>query len=104
VGAHAQTPRPASVLTFKTEQVAAGVYAFITPEERRGFQSGNSIAIVGDDAVLVFDTGNVPSAIRRQIEAIRKLTSKPVRYVVNSHWHPDHNLAYEEAKFELEGR
>src|SRR5882672_12052032 len=81
-----------SILTFKTERVADGVYAFITPEERSGFQSGNSIAIIGDDGVLMFDTGNIPSSTRRQIAEIRKLTNKPVRYVVNSHWHPDHNL------------
>jgi cyclase len=81
-----------SVLTYRTVNVADGVYAFITPEERSGFQSGNSIAIIGDDGVLVFDTGNIPSSTRRQIAEIRRLTDKPVRYVVNSHWHPDHNL------------
>jgi len=81
-----------SVLSFRTVKVADGVYAFITPEERTGFQSGNSIAIIGDDGVLVFDTGNIPGSTRRQITEIRKLTDKPVRYVVNSHWHPDHNL------------
>src|SRR5689334_19408956 len=89
--AHAQRPMP-SVLTYKTEKVAEGIYAFITPEERSGFQAGNSVAIIGDDGVLVFDTGNIPSATRRQIAEIKKLTDKPVRYVVNSHWHPDHNL------------
>lgn len=85
-----------SVLTYRTVRVAEGVYAFITPEERTGFQSGNSIAIVGDDGVLVFDTGNIPGSTRRQIAEIRKLTNKPVRYVVNSHWHPDHNLGNSE--------
>lgn len=89
--AGAQRPMP-SVLTYKTEKIADGIYAFITPEERSGFQAGNSIAIIGDDGVLVFDTGNIPSATRRQIAEIKKLTDKPVRYVVNSHWHPDHNL------------
>jgi cyclase len=81
-----------SVLSYRTVKVAAGVYAFITPEERSGWQAGNSIAIIGDDGVLVFDTGNIPGSTRRQIADIRKLTDKPVRYVVNSHWHPDHNL------------
>jgi glyoxylase-like metal-dependent hydrolase (beta-lactamase superfamily II) len=92
VSAPAQARPSESVLTFKTEKVADGVYAFITPEERSGFQSGNSVAVIGDDAVLVFDTGNIPSSTRRQIAEIRTLTTKPVRYVVNSHWHPDHNL------------
>lgn len=92
----AQTRSMESVLTYKTERVADGVYAFITPEERTGFQSGNSIAIIGDDGVLVFDTGNIPSSTRRQIAELRKLTNKPVRYVVNSHWHPDHNLGNSE--------
>jgi len=89
--AHAQRAMP-SILTYRTEKVGEGIYAFITPEERSGFQAGNSIAIIGDDGVLVFDTGNIPSATRRQIAEIKKLTEKPVRYVVNSHWHPDHNL------------
>jgi len=81
-----------SVLTYRTVHVAEGVYAFITPEERSSFQAGNSVAIVGDDGVLVFDTGNIPSATRSQIAEIRRLTRKPVRWVVNSHWHPDHTL------------
>jgi cyclase len=93
--AQESNPYP-SVLTYRTVKVADGVYAFITPEERTGFQSGNSIAIVGDDGVLVFDTGNIPGTTRRQIAEIRKLTDKPVRYVVNSHWHPDHNLGNSE--------
>jgi cyclase len=90
--AWAQSRPMESILTYKTERVADGVYAFITPEERSGFQSGNSVAIIGDSGVLVFDTGNIPSSTRRQIAEIRKLTDQPVRYVVNSHWHPDHNL------------
>jgi glyoxylase-like metal-dependent hydrolase (beta-lactamase superfamily II) len=89
--AHAQD-RDSSILSYRTVKVAAGIYAFIRPEERSGFQAGNSIAIIGDDGVLVFDTGNIPTSTRRQIAEIRKLTDKPVRYVVNSHWHFDHIL------------
>jgi cyclase len=93
VSAQAQSPSDyPSVLTYRTVRIADGVYAFITPEERSSFQAGNSIAIVGDDGVLVFDTGNIPSATRAQIAELRRLTPKPVRWVVNSHWHPDHTL------------
>jgi len=102
--ARAQDPRSyPSVLTYRTVRVADGVYAFITPEERTGFQSGNSIAIVGDDGVLVFDTGNIPGMTRRQIAEIRRLTDKPVRFVVNSHWHPDHNLGNSEYRAAFPG-
>jgi glyoxylase-like metal-dependent hydrolase (beta-lactamase superfamily II) len=91
--AQAQSPSDyPSVLTYRTVRIADGSYAFITPEERSSFQAGNSIAIVGDDGVLVFDTGNIPSATRAQIAEIRRFTPQPVRWVVNSHWHPDHTL------------
>ena len=92
-----------SVTSYHTVKVADGIYAFITPEERSGFQSGNSIAIVGDDGVLVFDSGNIPSSTRRQIAEIRTLTDKPVKYVVNSHWHPDHHLGNSEYRAAFPG-
>jgi glyoxylase-like metal-dependent hydrolase (beta-lactamase superfamily II) len=102
--ASAQQPRQLeSVLSFKTVKVADGIYAFITPEERSGFQAGNSIAVIGDDGVLVIDTGNLPSSTRRQIAELRKLTSLPVRYVVNTHWHPDHNLGNAEYRAAFPG-
>ncbi len=85
-----------SVLSYQTIKVAKGVYAFVTPEERTGLQAGNSVAVVGDSAVLIFDTGAMPSVTRRQIAELRTFTNKPVRYVVNSHWHPDHTLGNHE--------
>jgi cyclase len=85
-----------SILSYKTVEVAKGVYAFIAPEERTGLQAGNSIAIVGDSAVMLFDTGAMPSVTRRQIAEIRAITSKPVRFVVTSHWHPDHHFGNDE--------
>ncbi|MGH7621516.1 MAG: MBL fold metallo-hydrolase, partial [Gemmatimonadaceae bacterium] len=51
----------------------------------------------------VFDTGNIPGMTRRQIAEIRKLTDKPVRFVVNSHWHPDHNLGNSEYRAAFPG-
>ena len=92
LNAHSSASGQGGPHTYRTIQVATGVYAFLTPEERSSFQSGNSIAVIGEDGVLVFDTGNIPGATRRQIAELRKLTDKPVRFVVNSHWHPDHNF------------
>jgi cyclase len=74
----------------ETVKVADGVYAFITAESNNAIVSGNSIAIVGDDGVLVVDSGNFPSETRKIIAEIRQLTPLPVRYLVHTHWHRDH--------------
>jgi cyclase len=52
--------------------------------------NGNSVVIVNESHVLVFDTFARPSSAWAVLAEIRKITRNPVRYVVNSHWHPDH--------------
>src|SRR5436190_8206367 len=47
----------------------------------------NSGVIVGDDAVMVIDAQATPLMAREVIRRIRKLTSKPIRYVVLTHYH-----------------
>jgi cyclase len=51
---------------------------------------GNSVAVLTDEGVLVFDSGAVPDTASAILKEIRTLTQKPVRYLVNSHWHWDH--------------
>src|SRR6202020_3586856 len=70
-------------------QIADGIYQFITAPD--GYvPNGNSVVIVNEKDVLVFDTFTRPSTARTVLAEIRKITDKPVRYVVNSHHHPDH--------------
>jgi cyclase len=71
-------------------QIADGIYLFRTAPYGEVGLDGNSIAIIGDDGVLVFDTNGTPAAAAAVLAQIRTLTSQPVRYVVNSHWHWDH--------------
>src|SRR4029453_7092379 len=78
--------------TFAVETVADGIYAFISPAPRTGFVQGNCVAVVGDDGVLVVDSGQYPALTRRMIAEIRKRTAAPVRFLVNTHWHGDHLL------------
>ncbi len=50
---------------------------------------GRTVFLVGDEAVLVGDPINIPAA-QQILEEIRRVTSKPIRYVVYSHSHWDH--------------
>ena len=80
---------------FDIKPVAEGVYAAIAKAAYK--VNCNAAIILLDDVVLVVDTHSKPSAARALIEQIRKLTDKPVRYVVNTHFHWDHyqgNQAY----------
>ena len=71
-------------------KVADGVYLFITTPYGDVGLSGNSVAILSDDGVLVFDANGTPETAATILGEIRKLTDKPVRYLINSHWHWDH--------------
>src|SRR5215469_14565197 len=80
---------------FDIKPVADGVYAAIAKPAFR--VNSNAAIILLDDGVLVVDTHSKPSAARALIEQIKKLTPKPVKYVVNTHFHYDHyqgNEAY----------
>lgn len=70
--------------------IAEGIFLFISPDQDDIEVDGNSIVIVNEHDVLVFDTNVLPSSAHAVLGEIRKITDKPVRYIVNSHWHPDH--------------
>jgi glyoxylase-like metal-dependent hydrolase (beta-lactamase superfamily II) len=72
--------------SFAITEVAPGVYAAIG---KPGIAS-NGAFIVSKDDVLVVDTHYRPSWAQDLIADIRKVTDRPVRYVVSTHWHNDH--------------
>ena len=49
----------------------------------------NVTAQIGPDGVVLVDTGNAASG-DKVLAAVRKLTDKPIRYIINTHAHPDH--------------
>jgi cyclase len=73
-------------------QVAEGVYVIRHPDAPDGFPQGNTTVVVGGREVLVVDSCYLPSSAREDIEQIRRWTDKPVRYLVNTHWHYDHTM------------
>ena len=73
-------------------EVAAGVYMIRHPDDPTGFPNGNTTVIIGEREVLVIDSCYLPSEARKDIEQIRRWTDKPVRYLVNTHWHGDHQM------------
>jgi cyclase len=80
---------------FDIKPMGDGVYAAIAKPAYK--VNCNAAIIVLGDSVLVVDTHSKPSAARALIEQIKKLTPKPVKYVVNTHFHWDHyqgNEAY----------
>ncbi|MFQ5527934.1 MAG: MBL fold metallo-hydrolase [Thermoanaerobaculia bacterium] len=81
------------------EQVRPGVWAALQPEPLR-FEDSNSIVIVSDTDVVVVDSQANPATSRTLIDRIRDLTDKPVRYLINTHFHSDHtraNFVYRDA-------
>lgn len=72
------------------EDLGDGVYVFRAAGDLEFWTSTNSVVIVCDDEVVVFDSPTRAVTARAVIDEIRKLTPKPVRVLINSHWHQDH--------------
>jgi glyoxylase-like metal-dependent hydrolase (beta-lactamase superfamily II) len=82
--AFAQAP----ALPFVLKEVGPGVYAAIDgPEHKAGSNAG---FVIGDDGVLVVDAFFTQDSAKALVAEIRRLTPKPIRYVVNTHYHADH--------------
>jgi quinoprotein relay system zinc metallohydrolase 2 len=86
--------RLASMAEFELQEIAPGVFAHqgqtaLMSEQNLG-DIANLGAVVGERAVAVIDTGGSPAEARMFLAALQQKTAKPIRYVINTHAHPDH--------------
>jgi len=69
--------------------IGPGLYAYISDND----SSANSTFLVGDKGILVVDTGLNSQEGGKLLEAIHSVSNLPIQYVVNTHYHPDHQGA-----------
>ncbi len=87
----------------EVREIAPGVFfrfSAISATDKTVFGGSNNIWVVFEDYVLVYDA-NFPKEAGDVIEAVKKTTDKPIRYVLDSHHHGDH--AYGNAVFAKAG-
>lgn len=80
--------------TLALREIAPGVFVHqgryeLQSPENRGDMSNSSV-VIGNDAVAVIDTLGSAQIGRELRAAIKAITDKPIRYVINTHMHPDH--------------
>ena len=74
--------------THRFQKIAEGVYFAVGTGSIHVMS--NSMVVIGDTDVLVVDSHVTPAAARALLKSIEALTDKPVRYLVNTHYHFDH--------------
>lgn len=81
---------------LRFEAVAPGLFVYRAPYELLAPSNGGAIAnvtvVAGDTAAAVIDTGNSYLAGTWLRAAAERVTDRPIRYVINTHMHPDHVL------------
>lgn len=101
---------PTHAADFALTQVADGVYVHHGQhlDIDEGYQGDicNLSVIIGQDGIAVIDSGGSRHTGAQLLQAIRVLSDKPIRYVINSHVHPDHtygNSAFQAEKPQFVG-
>jgi glyoxylase-like metal-dependent hydrolase (beta-lactamase superfamily II) len=75
---------------YHVERLGDGVWAVVRHDPVAFGNNANSLVVETDSGVLVVDAQFTRAATLQTLHAIRGLTPKPVRWVVNTHWHDDH--------------
>lgn len=76
--------------SYSVERIAKGVYVLKPEINENRWVTANIIVVEGEGELFVVDSGLLPSAGEEAINEIKKITNKPVKYLLNTHWHGDH--------------
>ena len=76
----------ASHASASVQKIGPDLYAYISENDA----SSNSTFLVSEKGILVVDTGLNAQEGRKLLDEIRKISAAPVRWIVNTHYHPDH--------------
>ena len=99
-GSNAQTNQSGTTPNFEVQKIGPDVYAVIRKEPPSLWFNPNTVFIIGKQDVIVVDSNISSEYTKEVLAALKKITSKPVKYVVNTHWHEDHvigNHVYRDA-------
>ncbi len=75
---------------YTLKQVGPNAWAAIDNSNAKAPAGANAGFVIGDDGVVVIDTFASADAATRLLADIRMRTTAPVKFVVNTHYHPDH--------------
>lgn len=73
---------------FLLKQLGPGVWATISNPHAKPSAVSNAGFVIGDDGVVVVDSGGGTG--KPLLAEIRRLTNLPLKYLINTHYHPDH--------------
>jgi cyclase len=85
ISAHGQTQTGGAITELNQRQVAPDLYFL------HDATSSNSTFLVTQEGVLVVDSRQHPRDGQDLLDRIRKITDKPIKWVVNTHFHADHH-------------
>jgi glyoxylase-like metal-dependent hydrolase (beta-lactamase superfamily II) len=80
----------ANPFEYRWQELASGVWGGIRQDPFELPQEGNSVFVVTDQGVVVFDAGGSPLMGESIVAKVRSVTDKPITHVIISHWHGDH--------------
>ena len=71
------------------EMIAPDVWVALQPDERK-FNDCNTLIVAAADYVIVVDAQESTDDVKQIIQFVESTIEKPVRYLINTHWHSDH--------------